>query len=602
MFGEIKENLKFSFSLLKKSKGTLLTFELIYKIAASFVVLPFTVWLITTVSSSFGLRVISGENFTRAVFSPFVIGTVLFLMFILGAFTMLEISFVTLCYSQAANDKPISFFRMLKIAAEDSKRVLKPKNLIFLPFFVVLVPTANSAIISSLLSGFPTGDFIISRISSNRLYMSLLVVLAVLAACIIIAYSVIFLEYCLFDSSARGAIIAAKKLLKGNRTRMVFVCAVNITLYTVLILALKTVAYILLSMIIFLFSNNTKLFAILLTLNSTVKNIFDFAVPSMIVVCAYAVITSYYFGLLQKKGMHPPRVFQPLFGNAAKKNAKIAVVSALICLLSIVGYTFLNVKADIKGFTGDNTLVMAHRGASKDAPENTLPAFEKAVEYKADYIELDVQETKDGAVVVTHDVNTKRVTGVNDYVWNMTLDEIKKLDAAYYFDGFSDVRIPTLQEVFEDVGGEIKFNIELKYNRHTKNLAKSVADIITEYGLEDDCVITSSKKAALEDMKELMPDIPCGYILSVSIGKYYNLECADFFSLDLNYVTKKSLAKCHRVAKPVNAWTVNTTETMEKMIALGVDSIITDDPLKARTVITASEDPLSILKYLLQLS
>ena len=103
-------------------------------------------------------------------------------------------------------------------------------------------------------------------------------------------------------------------------------------------------------------------------------------------------------------------------------------------------------------------------------------------------------------------------------------------------------------------------------------------------------------------MKEVMPDIPCGYILSVSIGKYYDLDYADFFSLDLNYVTKKSLSNCHKVGKPVNAWTVNDTDSMEKMIALGVDSIITDEPLKARTVITASQDPLSILDYLLKLN
>lgn len=198
----------------------------------------------------------------------------------------------------------------------------------------------------------------------------------------------------------------------------------------------------------------------------------------------------------------------------------------------------MNARADIAGFMGDNTLVMAHRGASKDAPENTIPAFEKAVEMQADYIELDVQETSDGAVVVTHDVNTKRVTGQNEFVWNMTLDEIKQLDAAYYFDGYENVEIPTLSEVFDAVGGKIKFNIELKYNRHTQNLAKSVADIITKYGLENDCVITSSKKEALKDMKAVMPEIPCGYILSVSIGKYYDLDYADFFSLDLNYVTK----------------------------------------------------------------
>lgn len=602
MIREIKDNLRSSFSLINKSKGTLLAFELIYKLAASFVVLPFLIWLITKVSFVSGFKIISTENLLGVIFSPLVIVTFFLLVIVLGAFTILEISFVTLCYTQAENNKAISFRRMIKTALGDSRRVFRVKNLIFVPFFFILIPASNSAIISSLISGYPTGNFIISRVLSNDKLIMLAVAVLIIAALFILLYSFVFFEYCLYDSSARGAFKGAKKLLKGSKRKMLFVCGINSIIYSLVILFFKELVYIILSVIIFLFSHNTKLYALLLTINTSVKNILDFAVPSMIVICVYSVLCAYYFKLIGEKHMVLPRAFEPRFDDNAKRNTRIAIFSLVICLCGVFGYSFMTARANIAGFMGDNTIVMAHRGASKDAPENTIPAFEKAVEMKADFIELDVQETSDGAVVVTHDVNTKRVTGYNEFVWNMTLDEIKQLDAAHYFGGYENVEIPTLSEVFDAVGGKIKFNIELKYNRHTQNLAKSVADIITQYGLENDCVITSSKKEALKDMKEVMPDIPCGYILSVSIGKYYDLDYADFFSLDLNYVTKKSLSNCHKVGKPVNAWTVNDTDSMEKMIALGVDSIITDEPLKARTVITASQDPLSILDYLLKLN
>ena len=602
MIREIKDNLRSSFSLINKSKGTLLAFELIYKLAASFVVLPFVIWLITKVSFVSGFKIISTENLLGVIFSPLVIVTFFLLVIVLGAFTILEISFVTLCYTQAENNKAISFRRMIKTALGDSRRVFRVKNLIFVPFFFILIPASNSAIISSLISGYPTGNFIISRVLSNDKLIMLAVAVLIIAALFILLYSFVFFEYCLYDSSARGAFKGAKKLLKGSKRKMLFVCGINSIIYSLVILFFKELVYIILSVIIFLFSHNTKLYALLLTINTSVKNILDFAVPSMIVICVYSVLCAYYFKLIEEKHMVLPRAFEPRFDDNAKRNTRIAIFSLVICLCGVFGYSFMTARANIAGFMGDNTIVMAHRGASKDAPENTIPAFEKAVEIKADFIELDVQETSDGAVVVTHDVNTKRVTGYNEFVWNMTLDEIKQLDAAHYFGGYENVEIPTLSEVFDAVGGKIKFNIELKYNRHTQNLAKSVADIITQYGLENDCVITSSKKEALKDMKEVMPDIPCGYILSVSIGKYYDLDYADFFSLDLNYVTKKSLSNCHKVGKPVNAWTVNDTDSMEKMIALGVDSIITDEPLKARTVITASQDPLSILDYLLKLN
>ena len=602
MIREIKDNLRSSFSLINKSKGTLLAFELIYKLAASFVVLPFVIWLITKVSFVSGFKIISTENLLGVIFSPLVIVTFFLLVIVLGAFTIFEISFVTLCYTQAENNKAISFRRMIKTALGDSRRVFRVKNLIFVPFFFILIPASNSAIISSLISGYPTGNFIISRVLSNDKLIMLAVAVLIIAALFILLYSFVFFEYCLYDSSARGAFKGAKKLLKGSKRKMLFVCGINSIIYSLVILFFKELVYIFLSVIIFLFSHNTKLYALLLTINTSVKNILDFVVPSMIVICVYSVLCAYYFKLIEEKHMVLPRAFEPRFADNAKRNTRIAIFSLVIFLCGVFGYSFMTARANIAGFMGDNTIVMAHRGASKDAPENTIPAFEKAVEMKADFIELDVQETSDGAVVVTHDVNTKRVTGYNEFVWNMTLDEIKQLDAAHYFGGYENVEIPTLSEVFDAVGGKIKFNIELKYNRHTQNLAKSVADIITQYGLENDCVITSSKKEALKDMKEVMPDIPCGYILSVSIGKYYDLDYADFFSLDLNYVTKKSLSNCHKVGKSVNAWTVNDTDSMEKMIALGVDSIITDEPLKARTVITASQDPLSILDYLLKLN
>ena len=601
MLREIRDNLKYSFSLLKRSAGPIVAFELIYKLAASFIVLPLAVSLITWIAKLSGFKLISNENFTKAIFSPPLIITVLVLIIVLGAFTMIEISFLTLSYTQTENDKPIDFLRMLKIAGSDSLRMLKPQNLILVPFFILLIPAANSAVISTLVSGFPMGDFIIDRGSSNSKYAACAVVLAIIASIIILMFAFVFQEYCLYDSDAKGAFIGSKKLMKDNHIKMIVVCGSNILIYAFIVIAIKEIVYILISVITYLCLKHTYLYSAVLALNSTVKNVFDFAEASFIVVCAYAVLSAYYFKTKREKNLVAPKAVQPRFNDSAARNRRVAIISCAFCLFNVMGYSFITAKSDIAGFNSGTTLVMAHRGASKEAPENTIPAFEKAIEQKADYIELDVQETKDGAVVVTHDENTKRVTGHKGYVYNMTLAEIKELDAAHYFKGYSNVKIPTLEEVFQTCGGRIKFNIELKYNKHTENLAQSVADLIEKYGLQDDCVITSTKKAALRAMKEAMPDIPCGYILSASIGKYYDLDCADFFSIDINSVTKSSLSKCHKVGKSVNAWTVNDTDSIQKMIALGVDGIITDDPLKAREAIAASEAPFSILSYLLEL-
>lgn len=128
-----------------------------------------------------------------------------------------------------------------------------------------------------------------------------------------------------------------------------------------------------------------------------------------------------------------------------------------------------------------DTLTMAHRGSSYEAPENTMLAFKNAVKATADYIELDVHETKDGEIVVIHDDNLKRTTGVNKKVYNMTYDEIKDLDAGSYFgdeEEFKKCRIPTLEEVMSYTKGKIKLNIEIKLSAYEPDLVEGVAALI----------------------------------------------------------------------------------------------------------------------------
>ena len=233
----------------------------------------------------------------------------------------------------------------------------------------------------------------------------------------------------------------------------------------------------------------------------------------------------------------------------------------------------------------DSVAVTAHRGGARVAPENTLSAMEAAVESLADYAEIDVQETKDGEIVLLHDTNLKRVTGLNANIWDLTYEEVSRLDAGVKFHKkFRGEQIPTLGEVLDYCRGKIRLNIELKYNGHNGQIVPKVVKIIEEHGFEDSCVVTSMNYRYLEQIKELAPDLVTGYTLSMVYGDLSQMTAADFFSVKYTYLNRSFVRRAHALGKEVCAWTLNYQGDIQRMIDCGVDNLITDDPEMVRRV------------------
>ena len=136
--------------------------------------------------------------------------------------------------------------------------------------------------------------------------------------------------------------------------------------------------------------------------------------------------------------------------------------------------------------------VTAHRGASRFFPENTMAAFQGALEAGADWIELDVHESKDGQIFVMHDKSFKRTTGVNALAWTLTYDEIAELDAGSFFSkNFEGERIPLLSEAIEfAIENDIRLNIEIKPSSGEPDLEERLVDLILDYAVVDGKSIT----------------------------------------------------------------------------------------------------------------
>ena len=222
--------------------------------------------------------------------------------------------------------------------------------------------------------------------------------------------------------------------------------------------------------------------------------------------------------------------------------------------------------------------ISAHRGSSITAPENTMAAILLAIEEGADFVEIDVQETSDGTVVLVHDKDLKRVFGIDRGVWEVTYDALKDLDSGGWFSPeFSDQRLATLDQVIKAVKGKAKLNIELKFNGHQKQLAKEVVRIVNENDFGGQCILTSLDYGGLNRVRAADSKLRIGLIVTSAIGDITQLK-VDLLSVSAGAVKRDLIQRAHRKGLEVHVWTVNEIPLMNTMIGMGVDNIITDNP------------------------
>ena len=236
-------------------------------------------------------------------------------------------------------------------------------------------------------------------------------------------------------------------------------------------------------------------------------------------------------------------------------------------------------------------MIIGHRGASGYAPENTLPSFEKALACGANMIEFDVHLSKDGHLVVIHDPSVDRTTNGSGLIREMTLKQIKKLDAGSWFSPeFKDVTIPTFEETVDLIKGRAKFQIEIKNNDLYKGLEEKLVKAIYDSGIREDSIITSFKFSSIKKIKEIDSRIQVALIFG-NFGNNPKDPWGDICSIGgevLNpkwtWVTSEKVQKAHDKGILVCAWIVNDIDKMRYLLTLGVDGITTDFPDKLKSL------------------
>lgn len=230
-------------------------------------------------------------------------------------------------------------------------------------------------------------------------------------------------------------------------------------------------------------------------------------------------------------------------------------------------------------------IIIAHRGDSAHAPENTLSAFKMAADKGAEAIEFDVKLSADGRVIVIHDQTVDRTTDGHGDVRQLPLVALRDLDAGARFEGkFPGERIPTLDEVFETVGNRMHMNVELtNYATPGDDLVAKVTALVRKHHMHERVLFSSFFSRNLRKARALLPEVPRGLL---AWAGWFGFPArawgwkGDFYSLHphLSSVDAGIVSRLHAAGKRVHVWTVNAEADMKHLIGLGVDGIFTDDP------------------------
>ena len=238
------------------------------------------------------------------------------------------------------------------------------------------------------------------------------------------------------------------------------------------------------------------------------------------------------------------------------------------------------------------SLIIAHRGANKYAPQNTLPAFKKAYELGCDGFETDVHITKDGKVVICHNYTINETSTGKGKVADMTLDELRNYDfGSYYSNKFEGTQIPTLDEFlsFVETTNISVLNIEIKSPKESNTaIVKETIKAVKEHNLFDKLLISSFDPKILIEAKMLDSKCKTGFLYSPKSPtllqmiwrqlRFTKSIGCEFVHPHYSFVNKKFVEDAHKMGIGVNPWTVDDTFNIDRLLKIGCDGIITDLP------------------------
>ncbi len=587
MFGKLPLNyiLKNSMKDFKKYFISMVIFEIVFKIISEITIIPLGIIGINFLVQKSGNSMISNWEIITFLISPLGVITcfVWFFFFILRVFIEISGLFSII---HGENLKGIKYiFNIIKYSIYTI-----PKTIYH--FFIKYIISLLLSIIISYIIGFIVLYFknqnnsillnIFQYIYENRILFTLGISAAIISLGIFIVNRIfIFHYFFIYNKNLNSSINESKKMIKPFFWE-VFLSFTIIVISVSAIYLLSLLPFTLLKDFpasAFFKSNDNNLAAALVI--STFYLLFTGV--TLIIIPFMVCYVNNLFNFLKYGKSESETTYFKAFANHRRiaPGRKIKVFFFFSVLLVFIFITsILSVYISIPV---ENKLpkITAHRGSAIDAPGNSISSIIKAVSAGTDYIEFDVQTTVDGKIVLFHDKSTFSFDKNSTPVFLRTFEELMKVSIGKNFSTkYENERVPLLSEVFEKIkiAPQIALNIEIKNYAKDEKIVDAIFSLIEEYDVQNEIVISSTDYSILKRVKDISPKTRTGIILMLFFGDIINSD-VDFFSISSNLVNQDLVNEIQGMGKEIHVWTVNKASDMRLFIDLGVDNIITDNPL-----------------------
>lgn len=595
----MKPLVKKTIQLFKFNQKYALLFEVIYRLATGPLYL-----LLLNKGVQFSLKMAGYSYLTAGNVGLFLIRpwTVLTIL-LLGAVGILFLAFETSClltvYQAAAYYRKLDVAEILIGGFEKLADEVHKKNWKLGLFVLAGFGLMNLYLIYRVLTHVKPLNFVMSEML-KQLWGRAMIAGVILVLVLVVFPGLYTFHTCMIEQkSFRDGYRRSQKLLHGRISRTLCLLVGSNLAVSAVIHAVYAFCVLIAAVGMTLFTDNRLALAVLPAVCDRIELVLLVAASMILSLVNFCVLSVQYYQYSSRLKNGSPWDFE----YAKRKTAKVRITGVIMGVMAVVSLFFLFDVVRNGSALGTDILtpvqITAHRGSSKEAPENTMASMKTAVEERADFVEIDVQATADGVVVLGHDTSLKRVAGINRSISSYTYEELEKLDVGRWFSGdFEGEKVPTLAEVMEFCKGHVNMNIEIKNVGKKSTLPDQVVELIHQYQMREQCVVTSTRLSYLKRVKELDPDIRTGYIISAAYGDYYSGDFIDFISIRSSFVTEGLVKAAHEKGKAIHAWTVNTKSEMERMKMLGVDNVITDYPVLAREIIYREEATETLMEYL----
>ncbi|KGM95204.1 glycerophosphodiester phosphodiesterase [Clostridium novyi A str. 4552] len=556
-------------------------YEIVTKLMLTILIIPIFSFFINVLMKNKGFSIISNKQILKFGMSKQGV-LAIFIFYIMAVFVILiEIGGLIVIGNQIlTKKKKYKFYSILGFCLKKSPKFIGIGGVYAVLFYLVFVNLIGIQPYSVFGIPLKLPGFIQSYIDESSWMFITEIIILVLILMLFIRWIFTFHFIILENKSAKKAQKESWKLIKGN-FRIFINNFLIIAIFTGVIFLISYVTWmIILHQLMYRVNYNVYLGKVFIISVILIRKFLGILVFFILTPIQIHWITRLFYTLRDKENkkiinidLKIKKKLSILDKLFLKKKTFIFILSVVLIILSLSIGLVIDSALDMMY----NVKVTAHRGNIQRAPENTLSSVREAIKSKADFAEIDVVESKDGKIFLSHDINLKKNIGMDKEAWQLNYDDIKEYNNKFNpTRTFEDKKMPLLRDCMDLANGKIKLNIEIKASPHEKDIVKKVVDMIKEKDFEKECVVTSLDYETIQEVKKLNSKIKVGYIMFLAKGDIQKLN-VDFYSMEESLVSPDVVYIAHSMGREVHVWTVNNINSMKNFIDMGVDNIITDE-------------------------